>query len=775
MNTTALDFLVENIRAKDVGLDGQDRPVAILWTDPKEQWRPLVPLLLKAIPELLVYGDYDSDSRTGPAIWLRCLVDRVLKVPALPEDKTPIIYLPGVSRQDLRAGEECRETLRPLVELMYRGSLWLQQNGNDWGLLSFLGSKNTINLDISREQATFEALLRALPEVAVTPLGQIRGRRLEADDFNRMLSDDLNRDVLCWLDDPDNTKARLGEDRWGAFRSRCQDELQIDPDSVADVSAGEYLGKAEGAWKNVWDRFKEAPTIYGKVADLLVRSRPAGELPFIRERWPDLNEEDDETVRKELKSILELSHEEACNTISLLEKQHGTRREWVWANMNRSPMAMALEPLSRLAVAASSVIGGTSPAEIATSYLQRGWQGDAAAWEVLSTCPSNDEALVKKVVRHLLLPWLEDSACVFQKLIQKNPLPNKSEQQKVEVTTNQCLVFADGLRFDLGQKLLERLEGRGFRGQLNFRWAATPTVTATAKPAVTPVADQISGKILGELFYPDFKESGKNTNAQNIRDSLLSENYQILGGDEFDSPMSEDAKGWLETGEIDKLGHKLEARLARQIPEELDRLTERIAGLFDAGWQSVRVVTDHGWLFLPGGLPKVDLPKHLTDSRWARCAVVSGQSDPEIQQHPWYWNQSQFFATPPGVSCFNKSPEYAHGGLSLQECLIPDLLIEHSGDRQVRVTIKAIEWHSLRCQIEVSCSGAGGSYISADLRNAHPAGISVVANIKPLTEDSKVSLVLAGDEYLEAELVLVLLDQDGNILVQKPTKIGQNS
>ena len=95
MNTTALDFLVENIRAKDVGLDGQDRPVAILWTDPKEQWRPLVPLLLKAIPELLVYGDYDSDSRTGPAIWLRCLVDRVLKVPALPEDKPRLFTCRG--------------------------------------------------------------------------------------------------------------------------------------------------------------------------------------------------------------------------------------------------------------------------------------------------------------------------------------------------------------------------------------------------------------------------------------------------------------------------------------------------------------------------------------------------------------------------------------------------------------------------------------------------------------------------------------------------------
>jgi len=774
MNTTALDFLVENIRAKDVGLDGQERPVAILWTDPKAEWKPLLNTLLVQLEELLVLGKYQPEQRTGPAIWIRCLVDCILKDPVLPEDRAPIIYLPGVSRQELRAGEECREDLRPLVELMYRGCLWLQPNGNDWSLLSFFGSKNTLGLDISRDQNTIESLTRALTEVAITPLSQLKGGKLEADNFDRMLSEDLNRDVLCWMENQENTKARLGENRWGAFRNRCKEELKIDPDCVADVSAGESLGKAEGAWKNVWDRFEEAPMIYGKVADLLGRSHPSGELPLDRERWPDLNDEDEETVRKELKSLLELTHAEACNKIKLLEKQQGIRRSWVWEKMNRSPMAEALEPLSSLALAVSSVIGGTSPDEMAKSYLQRGWQGDASAWEVLSTCPSTDESLLQKVVRHLLQPWLEDSARVFQELIQKNPLPTKSEQKKVEVTVNQCLVFADGLRFDLGQKLLERLEGRGFRGQLNFRWAATPTVTATAKPAVTPVADQISGRKLGEDFYPDFKESGKNTNAQNIRDALLTDNYQILGGDEFESPISEEAKGWLETGEIDKLGHQLEARLARQIPEELDRLTERISGLFDAGWQSVRIVTDHGWLFLPGGLPKVDLPKHLTASRWARCAVISGQSEPKIQQHTWYWNQSQFFATPPGVSCFNKSPEYAHGGLSLQECLIPDLLIEHSGDRQVRVTIKAIDWRGLRCQIEVSCSGTGGGDISADLRNAHPAGTSVVANIKPLTEDKKVSLVLAGDEYLEAELVLVLLDQEGNILAQKPTKIGKN-
>ena len=41
-------------------------------------------------------------------------------------------------------------------------------------------------------------------------------------------------------------------------------------------------------------------------------------------------------------------------------------------------------------------------------------------------------------------------------------------------------------------------------------------------------------------------------------------------------------------------------------------LCERVAGLLEAGWRQVVVVTDHGWLYVPGGLPKVELPYYLT-------------------------------------------------------------------------------------------------------------------------------------------------------------------
>src|SRR5690606_3183372 len=159
--------------------------------------------------------------------------------------------------------------------------------------------------------------------------------------------------------------------------------------------------------------------------------------------------------------------------------------------------------------------------------------------------------------------------------------------------------------------------------------------------------------------------------------------------------------------------------------------------LFDAGWTSVRVVTDHGWLWVPGGLPKVDLPRHLTASRWKRCAVIDGESQVDALIVPWYWNTSRHFATAPGIACFNASPSYAHGGLSIQECLIPDLLIERGRGSTHLAIIKSVTWRRMRCFVEAECSV---DRVVADLRLERPDGISVVASAKKLDKDGTTSL-----------------------------------
>src|SRR3546814_2915340 len=55
---------------------------------------------------------------------------------------------------------------------------------------------------------------------------------------------------------------------------------------------------------------------------------------------------------------------------------------------------------------------------------------------------------------------------------------------------------------------------------------------------------------------------------------------------------------------------------------QLALIVERIAELCEAGWKHIRIVTDHGWLLMPGGLPKSELPRHQTETRWGRCAVL---------------------------------------------------------------------------------------------------------------------------------------------------------
>ena len=74
--------------------------------------------------------------------------------------------------------------------------------------------------------------------------------------------------------------------------------------------------------------------------------------------------------------------------------------------------------------------------------------------------------------------------------------------EDLEVESGGLVLFADGLRFDVSQRLVERMRTKGWSVTLSTRWAGLPTVTATAKPAVSPVSKGIKGLSLGEDFLP---------------------------------------------------------------------------------------------------------------------------------------------------------------------------------------------------------------------------------------------------------------------------------
>ena len=460
---TLLDVLTQQLRSCASTADAVERPAAILWTDPDGLWRSLVPLLLETLPELLVLGEYAPEQRAGPAVWLRCVIDGGLVIDGADEERIPIVYLPGIGRQDLRRGDDVLWALQPLVELQYRGALWLNK-GQDWTVTAFLSSPQTLKLELLRDESTRLALLRALPELAVTPLSALKGRRLTADDFDRLLTSDTIRDLLRWMGEPELTKSRMGEETWSAFRSQARSQFGVDPQSDDVTVAGERLGRAEGAWEPVWQRFVEAPLVYKGIPELLSRSQPH-ELLLDGSRWPGINRDREQDARLELESLAELPHAQACDRVLELERKHGERRDWVWNALDQSPMARVLAPLAAVARICRQTPAAQSPDELATRYVDGLWQADRAAWEALVSTSVADEPVVHSALRALMEPWLHASACLLQDLVENQPLPLATEQEAVAVGPGECLVFVDGLRLDVGMALAERLRDKRLRGQ----------------------------------------------------------------------------------------------------------------------------------------------------------------------------------------------------------------------------------------------------------------------------------------------------------------------
>lgn len=751
--------------------EGVAPPVAILWPDPDSQWQSVVARLRSSFPRVYTLGSYDPDTLVGPAVWLRCIVDRGLPDLAPPAGTVPVLYLPGVTRQALRAVEGCPPELQPLLELQFRGKVWHGTNNREWTAEAFLTSEAGLGLEMARDATTREALLRTLPLLADLDVTPLRGRRLDATDFDKLAVDDPVRDLLRWMNDPDGTRATLDGPRWPALRSMIRSQFQFDPEEEPPSAAADHLAGGGGPWDAVWQRFCENPRLYPGIPRLLRDPAVAsGELPLDMSRRPTENDEAEGRLRRDLDRAGGLAHHEAGRLILELEKEHAPRRDWVWAEIGESPLARVLEPVARLASLGMAPVTGNTVEELVGRYAAEGWRCDAAALAALAApLNSQDQAVVHAVVRVLYLPWLDDTARRLQDLAGTDPNCLNALVRSPAAERDCCLLFVDGLRFDVGGALHEALERRGLQSDLDHRLAPLPSVTPTAKPAAAPIAEEITGPAVTEDFCATLGEEQRPVTAQRLRDAMAAREIVVMASDECRVPVGSRG-GWTEGGQLDELGHKLGLRLAGEIEREVERLADRIVALLDSGWSRVRVVTDHGWLLMPGGLPKVELPRFLTETRWARCAAVKGESSTTMPVWPWYWNRAVRIATPHGVACFVAGHEYAHGGVSLQELVTPVITVAR-GVEEAKPRISEVTWKRLRCHVVVNAAGPG---TLVDVRtNWKEPGSTLVSTPKEPGPDGLVSFLIEDDEKEGTAVTIILLDRSGQVVDRKTTTVGE--
>ena len=758
--------------------DGEVPPAAILWPDAEGQWKSLVALLRGRVPHLYELGTFAPDDHIGPAIWLVCAVARTLPDHSPPAGTVPILYLPGVARQDLRAGADCPVLHQPLVELQYRGKVWHQRNGRDWTIEAFLTSKDALDLDVARDAASQQAMLRAIDRLADEPLAALAGKRLVVGFFESLSVSDIEREILAWMAEPtEYRKAKQADTAaFETFVGKMGREYGVDPAKQSPADAARCIARGEPAWDPIWRRYADAPQAYPKM-QMLMAAVPEQEFAIdCLDRSPRSNLQAETTLRKALSDVLTLPHAEACAAVVKLDREHHERLDRPWAKLGESLLAEALVPLSKLAAASTSPLGGPDVATIARAYAKDGWEVDRHAMRALAVAQrSPDAELVGQVVRAVYLPWLDKTAAHFQSVCQGGTAIS-TLVTAVAAEREQCLVFADGLRFDVAVALQEKLEARGLVARLSHRIAPLPSVTATAKPAVMPLPASGYGSIVGgpmpETFLPQVRTAaGSKPATTNELHGVLGElRVAVLGPDETDGAATAERGGWTEVGRIDELGHKLGVELAGSLDEQVERIARRVADLLDAGWTRVRIVTDHGWLLVPGGLPKVDVPKSVVESKWSRAAAVKGSSQVTVPVVGWHWNDAERVATPPGAGAFRANEAYAHGGVSPQECVTPELLVERLGPSET-AKISNLRWAGMRCRVTV---GGGVSPISVDLRltDRDPAS-TIVGGPKAYDAKKDEAAMVVADDSLESKpAVVVVLDANGTILDRMKTTVG---
>ena len=757
----------------------QVKPACILWPDPNRQWEAVVPQLQDALPEMIVLGDCVPGRRIGPAIWLRCAIAGTLDGIDFPVGSVPILYLPGVARTDLRAINECSDALKPLAELQYRGTIWSQVNAKDWTVLAFLKSaKGGLDLEVTADGDTRAALIAALSEVLEQDVSTLEGKRLNRDFFNGLLtSGDLIRDVLTWIDQGDAYSDRIGPSAWGAFSDICVSQFNLDPRTAGILTGAEKLASREGQWGAVWERFCEAPQRYPNIPDTLRKCQmPSFDLlsdVSTKGTWPQWNDAEEDALREKLLELKTATETGARSAVMELEESHSGRRTLVWAEIGQAPLAKALKNLAALAeITRQSLAGGTLD-DVQSGYTEYGWKADDAVLSVLQEANTDaNAASVIAALRSIYLPWAEASARHVQSLVENEGYPGGSIASKPETsqTNSECILFVDGLRFDLGKRLLSQLEYAGMEVTETPAWSALPSVTSTAKPAVSPVLHEITGHDQSEEFDPLVAASGQSLRGgHHLKKLIANAGYQVLSRSEVGDPSG---VAWTELSDIDHEGHERGWKLARHLDLLITEVRYRITQLLEAGWRCVHIVTDHGWLLMPGGLPKTELPSALSVNKWGRCAAIKPGARTENPLFPWFWNPSHYFALANGIGCFRMGQEYTHGGLSLQECLTLHLQVRPSSSaEETNVEISDVVWKGLRCTVVLAVPDES---LTLDIRLQPAAPDStVVVRPKLFSASGSASVIIENEDLEGSKAILVVVNELGAAVGQVAIDIGR--
>ena len=278
-------------------------------------------------------------------------------------------------------------------------------------------------------------------------------------------------------------------------------------------------------------------------------------------------------------------------------------------------------------------------------------------------------------------PW---STLPRQQQLFQNHVKEKAGQGKT------AYILVDALRFEMGKELFDAIQEFPER-RLAFAVAAAPTVTLVGMAALLPgaedgltISEAAEGLIpkIGDAILKDRKSRMDWLKAKMDRKTIDLKLEDVIKPRKKTKEEIEGAEFIVVTSqEIDEICEGDNIHLARKVMNDvLDELVRGVRNLSRLGVKNFIITSDHGYLFgeeLPDAM-KIDPPGGKTLALHRRFWAGQGGKDEtsflRISSEKLGVGTAFDLAFPRGLGGFKVkggARAYFHGGLSLQELIIP--------------------------------------------------------------------------------------------------------
>lgn len=226
-----------------------------------------------------------------------------------------------------------------------------------------------------------------------------------------------------------------------------------------------------------------------------------------------------------------------------------------------------------------------------------------------------------------------------------------------ENTDKVAIIVCDGLRLEIAEAIARKKFSQGITIDRSTAWAKLPSVTVNGMSALYGVASP----------KQDSPEHRRTALLADIPDAVVMKLSALNNGVTADHLV-------LKHGDIDTIGeHKQLAGLVDIAAYEED-LYQKVQQLLRMGYTHVILTADHGFVItgILDEADKVPVPSGVVaEERFATAPDHVGGTDFIERCDDWITGAYQYYAMTDKPFRTRGQYGYAHGGLTLQECLIP--------------------------------------------------------------------------------------------------------